>query len=105
MRPTYKTALTRKASSNTNLELLWRQAREDGVYNIAGILTRAPGGSTARFIGAQIQQEFDYTFSRHLSGSLANAESDPPPPHRKSRLILQTLGLHETVITDPRQAR
>ena len=71
VRPTFKTALTRKASTNTNVELLWRQATEDGVYNIAGILTHAPGNSTARFIGTQIQQEIDYAFSRHLSGSLA----------------------------------
>jgi hypothetical protein len=71
VRPTYKMALTRKASSNTNVELLWRQATADGVYNIAGILTHAPGTSTARFIGTQIQQEIDYAFSRHLSGSLA----------------------------------
>jgi hypothetical protein len=71
LRPTYKTALTRKASSNTNLELLWRQATQDGVYNIAGILTHSPENSTSRFIGTQIQQEFDYNFTRHLSGSLA----------------------------------
>jgi hypothetical protein len=71
VRPTFKTALTRKTSTNTNVEILWRQATEDGVYNIAGILTHAPGNSTARFIGTQIQQEIDYAFSRHLSGSLA----------------------------------
>lgn len=71
VRPTYKTALTRKASSNTNVELLWRQATQDGVYNIAGILIHPPENSTARFIGTQIQQEFDYSFTRHLSGSLA----------------------------------
>ncbi len=71
VRPTYKTALTRKASSNTNVELLWREATEDGVYNIAGILTHPPDGSKARRIGTQIQEELDYAFSRHLSGSLA----------------------------------
>ncbi len=88
VRPTYKMALTRKASSNTNLELLWRQATADGVYNIAGILTHAPGDSAARFAGAQIQQEFDYAFSRHLSGSLAYEHFFPgaflkqsPPGH------------------------
>jgi hypothetical protein len=70
VRPTYKTALTRRASSNTNLEVLWRQATQDGVYNIVGILTHPPDNSTARFIGTQIQQEFDYNFTRHLSGSL-----------------------------------
>jgi hypothetical protein len=71
VRPTFKTMLTRKASTNTNLELLWRQAKEDGVYNIAGILTHAPLNSSARFIGAQIQQEIDYAFNRHFTGSLA----------------------------------
>ncbi len=71
VRPTVKTALTRKVSTNTNVELLWRQATEDGIYNIAGFLTHAPGNSTARSIGRQIQQEIDYAFSRHLGGSLA----------------------------------
>ena len=70
VRPTYKTTLSRKASTNTNVELLWRQAKQDGVYNIAGILTHGPGGSSARYIGTQIQQEVDYNFNRHLSGSL-----------------------------------
>ncbi len=70
VRPTFKTSLTRKASTNSNVELLWRQATEDGVYNIVGILTHAPGNTNARFIGTQIQQEIDYAFSRHLSGSL-----------------------------------
>ena len=70
VRPTFKIALTRKTSANTNVELLWRQATEDGVYNIAGILTHVPGNSTGRFIGTQIQQEIDYAFSRHLSGSI-----------------------------------
>ena len=71
VRPTLKTALTRKISTNTNVELLWRQAKEDGIYNIAGFLTHAPGNSTARFTGTQIQQEIDYAFSRHLSGAVA----------------------------------
>jgi hypothetical protein len=71
VRPTFKTTLTRKASTNTNVELLWRQATQDGVYNIVGILTHPPGNSTARFIGTQIQQEIDYAFTRHLTGSLA----------------------------------
>ena len=71
VRPTFKTALTRKASTNTNVEALWRQATQDGVYNIAGFLTHPPGNATARFIGTQIQQEIDYAFSRHLNGSLA----------------------------------
>nr|WP_257031014.1 alginate export family protein [Edaphobacter lichenicola] len=70
VRPTFKTALTRKVSSNTNVELLWRQATRDGVYNIVGILTHPPDNSTARSIGTQIQQGFDYNFTRHLSGSL-----------------------------------
>ncbi len=71
VRPTFKTSLTRKVGTNTNVEVLWRQSSEDGVYNIAGVLTHAPGKAGARFIGTQIQQEIDYAFSRHLSGSLA----------------------------------
>ena len=71
VRPTMKLALTPRLSSNTNVEFLWRQAVQDGVYNIAGFLIHAPNGSTAPFIGSQIQQAFDYSFSRHLSGGLA----------------------------------
>ena len=74
-RPTVKLALTRKLTSNTNLELLWRQAREDGVYNIVGILTHPAAGSgfgaEARYIGTQVQEEVGYSFTRHLSGALA----------------------------------
>ncbi len=70
-RPTLKLALSRKASSNTNVEFLWREATRDGVYNIVGILIHPVDGSSARFIGSQIQEELDYNFSRHLSGALA----------------------------------
>ncbi len=70
-RPTIKFQLSRKASSNTNVEFLWREALQDGAYNIVGILTHPPAGSKARFIGSQIQEEVDYEFSRHLSGALA----------------------------------
>jgi hypothetical protein len=71
VRPTMKYTLTPKLSSNTNYEALWRQSKQDGAYNIVGILTHPPAGSPARFIGSQIQQEFDYAFNRHLSGALA----------------------------------
>ena len=70
-RPTIKLELTRKLSSNTNYEVLWRQATQDGVYNIAGFLIHPTESSTARFIGSQVQQVLDYNFTRHLSGSLA----------------------------------
>ena len=71
VRPTVKYTFTRKLSSNTNYELLWRQSKQDGAYNIVGILTHPPAGSNASFIGSQIQEEVDYSFSRHLSGALA----------------------------------
>ncbi len=70
-RPTLKFSFTRKLSSNTNYELLWRQAAQDGVYNIAGFLIHSPNGSNGHFIGSQIQQELGYSFSRHLTGALA----------------------------------
>ena len=60
----------KKLSSNTNGEFLLRESLQDGVYNMVGILTHPPNGSQERFIGSQIQQEFDYQFSRHLSGTL-----------------------------------
>ncbi len=69
-RPTFKMSLSKKASSNTNVEFLWREATQDGVYNIVGILIHPANGSTASYIGSQIQQELDYNFSRHLSGAL-----------------------------------
>lgn len=70
VRPTMKYAFTRKLSSNTNYEALWRESKQDGAYNIVGILTHPPDGSNASFIGSQIQEELDYSFSRHLSGAL-----------------------------------
>jgi hypothetical protein len=70
-RPTFKLSLTRKATSNTNEEFLWRQSKQDGVYNIAGILIHPPNGSSASYIGSQFQEVVDYNFSRHLSGALA----------------------------------
>ena len=66
-----KFSFSPKLSSNTNYEFLWREAKQDGVYNIAGFLINAPGTSQARFIGSQIQQELDYSFTRHLTGALA----------------------------------
>jgi hypothetical protein len=66
-----KYAFTQKLSSNTNYEVLWRQSKQDGAYNIVGILTHPPASSHASFIGSQIQEEIDYSFSRHLSGALA----------------------------------
>lgn len=69
-RPTLKLSLSKKASSNTNEEFLWREATQDGIYNIVGILIHPPNGSTARYIGSQFQQEIDYNFSRHFSGAL-----------------------------------
>lgn len=70
-RPTIKLALSRKMSLNTNVEFLWREALNDGVYNIVGILTHPAAGSNARYIGSQIQEEISYAFSRHLTGALA----------------------------------
>jgi hypothetical protein len=70
VRPTLKLSLTKKASSNTNAEFLWRQAKQDGVYNIVGILTHPANGSQASFIGSQIQEELDYVFNRHWSGAI-----------------------------------
>jgi hypothetical protein len=70
VRPTMKYTFTRRLSSNTNYEWLWRQSRQDGAYNIVGILTHPPAGSNASFIGSQIQEEIDYSFSRHLTGAL-----------------------------------
>ncbi len=69
-RPTLKLTLTRRLSSNTNEEFLWREAVEDGVYNIVGILTHPPAGSKARYIGSQFQQQLVWTVSRHLAAQL-----------------------------------
>ena len=71
VRPTLKLNLTQKLSSNTNYEVLWRQSSRDGVYNIAGFLIHPPAGSNALFIGSQIQEELGYSFSRHVTGTLA----------------------------------
>lgn len=75
-RPTLKLALTRRLTSNTNVELLWREARQDRVYNIVGILTHPAVGTGSRsigsrFLGTQVQEELGYSYTRHLSGALA----------------------------------
>ncbi len=70
-RPTIKMALSKKASLNTNVEFLWREAVSDGIYNIVGILIHPAAGSNARYIGSQIQEEISYAFNRHLTGALA----------------------------------
>lgn len=69
-RPTLKLALTQRLSSNTNEEFLWRESKADGVYNIVGILTHPPSGSTRRYVGSQLQQQFTYTATRHLNLAL-----------------------------------
>ena len=71
VRPTMRFTLSPRLSSNTNFEVLWRQAEQDGVYNIAGFLIHPPNDSKSHFIGAQVQEELDYSFSRHLTGAFA----------------------------------
>ena len=93
VRPTMKLNLTPRLSSNTNYEFLWRQAVQDGVYNIAGFLIHPPSGSNDRFIGSQIQEELDFSFSRHWSGALAYEHFFPgaflkaSPPNRGLNFI------------------
>ena len=70
VRPTLKFQFSNALSSNTNGEFLMRQSLRDGVYNIVGILTHPPNGSGERMIGSQIQQEWNYQFTRHLSATL-----------------------------------
>jgi hypothetical protein len=92
-RPTVKAALTRRLASNTNEEFLLREATQDGVYNIVGILTHPATGSQARYIGSQFQQELNYSFSRHLSGALVYEHFFPgaflkrSPPDRSVNFV------------------
>ncbi len=88
VRPTMKFAFTPRISSNTNYEFLWRQALQDGVYNIAGFLIHPPNGSSQRFIGSQMQEELDFIIGRHWSAALAYEHFFPgaflkaSPPNR-----------------------
>ena len=70
VRPKLQLNLTRNFSFAPNLELLWRESRQDGVYNIAGVLTRLGTSSNRRYVGSQIQAGINYAFSRHLLGSV-----------------------------------
>ncbi len=66
-RPKLRLDLTRKLSLNPNMEFLWRESTADGIYGPAGNLTRAAGGSQARYVGAQADLELDYNVDRHTT--------------------------------------
>lgn len=88
VRPKLLLNLSRKLTFSPNLEFLWRQSTEDGIYNIVGVLTHPVGSSDARFVGSQVQTSLAYAFTRHLNGTVTYEHFFPgaflkqtPPDH------------------------
>lgn len=61
--------LTDKLQLTGNFGFYWRESKQDGVYGLGGLnnLIRAPGGSNARYIGAQSELILEYQANRYLS--------------------------------------
>jgi hypothetical protein len=97
VRPKLQMNLTRKLSFAPNLELLWRESRQDGIYNIAGVLTHPGTVSGRRYVGSQIQAGLNYSFSRHLLGSVVYEHFFPgaflkqTPPNQGMNFVAPTL--------------
>ena len=62
----------------------WRASRNDGIYNVPGQLIRAPGGSTARSIGTQMEAVIGWQASQILSFTFSLSTFEP------GRFIRQT---------------
>jgi hypothetical protein len=93
VRPKLEFQPIRRLTVKPNLEFMWRQSTEDGVYNIAGFLTHPGNMSDARYVGSQIQMGADYAFDRHLTGALVYEHFFPgkfleqTPPNRPVNFV------------------
>jgi hypothetical protein len=93
VRPKLEFQPTRRLTLKPNLEFLWRQSTEDGIYNIAGFLTHPGNMSDARYIGSQIQMGAEYSFDRHLTGGFVYEHFFPGkfleqnPPNRPVNFV------------------
>jgi hypothetical protein len=71
VRPSIRFVLPRqKLTIWPNMEFLWRQSRQDGVYAIPGILVRPGGKSTALYIGQQADINVEWRPTRHFTYAL-----------------------------------
>jgi hypothetical protein len=60
----------KKLSLRADYHLLWRYSSDDAVYNVAGGITRAPGGSGAKWVGSELDLLLNWQIERHLSAYL-----------------------------------
>lgn len=70
VRPAVRLEPTHQLALNANFEMLWREARKDGLYDHAGNLLYTPAASLARHVGSQIQTELRYSPGHHIIASL-----------------------------------
>ncbi len=55
----------RRLSLRVDYHLFWRESDEDGVYNAAGAVQRAPGGSDERYVGSELDLLLTWQIDRH----------------------------------------
>ncbi|HEX8913694.1 MAG TPA: alginate export family protein, partial [Humisphaera sp.] len=60
-------AYAKKLSLRADYHLFWRQSDADGVYNAAGGLLRAAGGSSTMFIGSEVDLLLNWQIDRHTA--------------------------------------
>jgi hypothetical protein len=66
-----------KVSLSLSAMAYWRYSVADGVYDVPGNLIRAPGGSSARFIGKQVEALVDWQATPELDLSASLSAFDP----------------------------
>jgi hypothetical protein len=57
----------KKLSLRTDYHMFWRESDDDAVYNAAGGVQRADGGSDETYIGSEIDLLLNWQIDRHLS--------------------------------------
>ena len=57
----------KKLSLRGDYHLFWRQSEDDAVYNVAGGILRADGGSDARYIGSELDLILNWQIDRHFN--------------------------------------
>ena len=62
----------------------WRASDRDALYNKSGVVFRPGTGTTASYVGAEIDLFATYTFSRHLLGYAGYSHFFPGEFIRKS---------------------
>lgn len=62
-----KQSWAKKVTLRADYHLFWRQSDDDGVFNAAGGLLRADGGSDASFVGSELDLLLNWQIDRHTA--------------------------------------